>query len=61
MTRLWQYDGYRHVFRVITAVWGIAFVLEAALRVVIIYLTTTGTALAVSMTAADKLSPEAET
>src|SRR5215831_21074132 len=25
MTRLWQYEGYRRVFRVITAVWGVAF------------------------------------
>ena len=48
MTRLWQYEGYRHVFRVITAVWGIAFLFEAALRVVIVYNTSTGTALASS-------------
>jgi len=48
MTRLWQYEGYRRIFRVITAVWGIAFLLEAALRVVIIYNTSAGTALAVS-------------
>ena len=46
MTRLWQYDGYRRVFRVITAVWGIGFLIEAALRVVIVYNTSTGTALA---------------
>jgi hypothetical protein len=48
MTRLWQYDGYRRVFRIITAVWGIGFLLEAALRVVIVYNTSTGTALASS-------------
>jgi intracellular septation protein A len=48
MTRLWQYDGFRHVFRVITAAWGVAFLIEAALRVVIIYNTSTGTALASS-------------
>jgi intracellular septation protein A len=48
MTRLWQYEGYRHVFRVITAVWGVGFLLEAALRVVIVYNTSTGTALASS-------------
>ena len=46
MTRLWQYEGYRRVFRVITAVWGVGFLLEAALRVVIVYNTSTGTALA---------------
>jgi hypothetical protein len=48
MTTLWQYDGYRRVFRIITAVWGAGFLLEAALRVVIIYNTSTGTALAIS-------------
>jgi intracellular septation protein A len=48
MTRLWQYEGYRRVFRVITVVWGVAFLLEAALRVVIVYTTSTGTALAIS-------------
>jgi intracellular septation protein A len=48
MTRLWQYEGYRRVFRTITAVWGAAFLLEAAVRVVIVYNTSTGTALASS-------------
>ena len=48
MTRLWQYEGYRRIFRVITAVWGVAFLLEAALRVVIVYNTSAGTALAIS-------------
>jgi hypothetical protein len=45
MTRLWQYHGYRRVWRVITIVWGIGFLLEAALRVIIIYHASTGTAL----------------
>jgi hypothetical protein len=48
MTRLWQHEGYRRIFRVITAVWGIGFLLEAALRIVIAYNTSTGTALASS-------------
>ena len=48
MTRLWQYEGYRRIFRVITAVWGAAFLLEAALRVVIVYSTSAGTALVIS-------------
>lgn len=48
MTRLWQYESYRRVFRIITAVWGAGFLLEAALRVVIVYNTSTGTALASS-------------
>jgi hypothetical protein len=45
MTRLWQYHGYRRVWRVITIVWGIGFLLEAAMRVIIIYNASTGTAL----------------
>jgi hypothetical protein len=45
MTRLWPYEGYRRVFRIITAVWGVGFLLEAALRVVIVYNASTGTAL----------------
>jgi hypothetical protein len=48
MSRLWQYEGYRRVFRIITAVWGVGFLLEAALRVVIVLNTSTGTALASS-------------
>ena len=48
MTRLWQYEGYRRVFRTITAVWGVGFLLEAALRVVVVFSTSTGTALAIS-------------
>lgn len=48
MTRLWQYEGYRRIFRVITVVWGVALLLEAALRVVIVYNTSTGTALVIS-------------
>jgi intracellular septation protein A len=45
---LWRYEGFRHVFRIITAVWGVGFLLEAALRVAIDYSTSTGTALALS-------------
>lgn len=45
MTGLWQYEGFRRIFRIITAVWGVAFLLEAALRVFIIYNTSAGTAL----------------
>jgi len=48
MTLFWQHEGFRRSFRVITAVWGAAFFLEAALRVVIVYSTSTGTALAIS-------------
>jgi hypothetical protein len=45
---LWQYDGFRRVFRVITVGWGVAFIAEAAARVAIVQNTSAGTALAVS-------------
>ena len=45
---LWRYQGFRRLFRVFTAVWGIAYLAEAAARVVIVETTTTATALAVS-------------
>ena len=45
---LWQYYGFRHVFRVFTVVWGVTYLIEAAARVVIVETTSTGTALAVS-------------
>jgi intracellular septation protein A len=48
MTTLWRHAGFRRVFRTITAVWGVAFLIEAALRVVIVYNTSTGTALVIS-------------
>jgi len=48
MISLWQYEGFRHIFRIITAVWGIGFLLEAALRVAIVYNTSTSTALSLS-------------
>jgi hypothetical protein len=48
MTGLWQYEGFRRIFRVITIAWGAGFLLEAALRVVIVYNTPAGTALAIS-------------
>jgi len=47
-TGLWQFEGFRHVFRVITAVWGAAYVAEAAARVIIVQNTPAGTALATS-------------
>jgi hypothetical protein len=44
----WQYREFRHIFRVMTIVWGIGFLAEAAIRVVIVELTSTGAALALS-------------
>lgn len=48
MVRLWQYPSFRHAFRVMTVVWGIGYLVEAAIRVVIVQDTSTGTALASS-------------
>lgn len=48
MIQLWEYEGFRRVFRVITIVWGCGFLFEAALRVLIAYSTSPGTALTLS-------------
>ena len=49
LTRLWHdVAGFRRDFRVITAVWGVGFLIEAALRVVVIDNVSTGTALMIS-------------
>jgi tryptophan-rich sensory protein len=45
---LWQYPGFRHVFWLFTVVWGVAYLAEAAARIVIVETTSTGTALVVS-------------
>jgi|SRR5580658_5245380 hypothetical protein len=45
---LWQYQEFRHVFRVITIVWGVGYLAEAGARVLIVELTSTGTAYAIS-------------
>jgi hypothetical protein len=44
----WQYAGFRRVFTVMTVVWGVAYLIEAAARVVIIEITSATTALTVS-------------
>jgi hypothetical protein len=43
-----QYKEFRRAFVVITVVWGAAYLVEAAVRVVIVQETSAGTALAVS-------------
>lgn len=48
MSGLWQYEEFRRIFRTITAVWGVGFLLEAALRVFIVENTSTNTALSLS-------------
>lgn len=40
----WRYPGFRHAFKVITAVWGIAFLGEAAAQAIIIETASAGIA-----------------
>ncbi len=44
----WRYPGFRRIFRLFTVVWGVAYLAEAAARVLIVETTSTATALAVS-------------
>jgi len=44
----WRYIGFRHAFRVVTVVWGVAYLAEAIARVFIVESTSTGAALALS-------------
>jgi hypothetical protein len=48
MTTFWAHPAFRRSMRIMTAVWGLGFLVEAAARIVIIYSTSTGTALAIS-------------
>jgi hypothetical protein len=48
MTRLLAYPGYVRAYRVVTGVWGAGYLVEAAVRVVIVENTSTGTALVAS-------------
>jgi hypothetical protein len=41
----WQYPGFRRAFQVITAAWGIAYLIEVAARLVVVETTSTGIAL----------------
>jgi hypothetical protein len=50
----WQYPGFRRAFRVITAAWGVAYLIETAARLVVVETTSTGFALLFS-----KLAPYA--
>jgi len=40
----WRYPGFRHSFRVVTLVWGVMFVAEAATQAVIVETASTSTA-----------------
>jgi uncharacterized membrane protein len=40
----WRYPGFRHSFRVVTVVWGVMFIAEAAIQAVIVETASTSTA-----------------
>jgi len=48
VTAAWRYPGFRRAFRMITVAWGIAYLVEAAIRVAIVVTTSTGIALVCS-------------
>jgi hypothetical protein len=41
----WRYPGFRRAFQVITAAWGVAYLIEVAARLVVVETTSTGIAL----------------
>ncbi|MFI5644472.1 VC0807 family protein [Kitasatospora sp. NPDC051705] len=45
---MWQYPGFRRVQRNLTIVWGTAFVLEAVLRIALVYTMSHGTVVTVN-------------
>ncbi|MBW5481757.1 VC0807 family protein [Streptomyces bambusae] len=45
---LWQFDGFRRTMRVMTAVWGVAYVTEAAVRIALAYTLSTSTMVTLS-------------
>lgn len=45
---LWRWPGFQHAFRVLTVVWGVGYLAEAAIRVVIVLHASAGTAFGVS-------------
>ena len=48
VTAAWRYPGFRRAFRMITVAWGIAYLVEDAIRVAIVVTTSTGIALVCS-------------
>ncbi len=44
----WRYAGFRHTFQVITAVWGVAYLAEAVVRVIIVESSSAGAAFTIS-------------
>jgi hypothetical protein len=44
----WKYDYFRFVMRLMTLVWGLALVLEASVRITLVFMVSTATYLAIS-------------
>ena len=44
----WRYLGFRRAFTIITAAWGVAYLIEVAIRLIVVAITSTGIALLVS-------------
>ncbi|MFH8572065.1 VC0807 family protein [Streptomyces sp. NPDC017993] len=45
---MWQYDGFRRTMTVMTAVWGVAYLLEAGVRIALAFVVDTGTMVVIS-------------
>ena len=45
---LWQYGGFRRAFRNLTAVWGLAYLMEAVARIVIVQHASVGVAVTIT-------------
>ncbi|MFD2120304.1 VC0807 family protein [Streptomyces cirratus] len=45
---LWQYEGFRRTLTVMTTVWGVAYLVEAGVRVALTYILDTDTMVTVS-------------
>ncbi len=45
---MWRYEGFRHVFRVITVVWGVVFIIEASVKALIVESMSISTAKAIT-------------
>jgi hypothetical protein len=48
VTAAWRYPGFRRAFQVITVAWGIGYLIEAAIRVAVVAIASTGFALVFS-------------
>jgi len=48
VTAAWRYPGFRRAFQVITVAWGIGYLVESAIRVVVVAIVSTGFALVFS-------------